>query len=108
MIKKLLQTFFIMFIVVLGYPTFVYAGPFLSTNWRSLSLDHSTCLKRGESALKTMGYSPYFSATSVWGENDEEILTIRCDNPNLIIFAAAYHTKPSAPNDKIDRLRGIF
>lgn len=79
-----------------------FSGPYISTNWKSTTMDKAACLDRGEVVLSELGYSPTTTLYSVLAENSEITLMVRCDIPNFVFFISSRYGKIGAEHNFIE------
>ena len=78
--------------VVCATASSAFAGPSMSTNWQSTTLEQKECVQRAERVMRNAGMSKNFEIVgqSVFGERDAYTAQVRCiTDKGVVIFVVA-------------------
>jgi DNA-binding transcriptional LysR family regulator len=82
-------------------------APVLSDSALNMNMHPEDCLRRAENAFRAFGWRPVRYPTSVFGDDGQHHLVIRCSHSNIgvIFFAGAGGRQPGG---MVDRLKDAF
>ncbi len=82
-------------------------APVLSDSALNMNMHSEDCLRRAENAFRAFGWRPVRYPTSVFGDDGQHHLVIRCSHSNIgvIFFAGAGGRQPGG---MVDRLKDAF
>lgn len=86
------------------------AGPAMSTNWQTTTLEREACVKQGEAAMRSANLTEHIQSfqESVYGESGPYTAAIRCPSGKGLVFFVVAGPRTDRASKFMSELREKF